>query len=211
LIAAQPSASQRGATPPVGAGQSPGSGKKKLSFTVQLGIAFALFITVIIVIEMQTRPAPGASNGQTGSQQSAQVQPQQDFTGQITMLENAVRADSGNTDALLQLANVLHDAKMFPRAIETYKQFLQQLPKHTDARVDLGICYFELGDIDTAVKEIRRAIAIDPKHQMAMFNLGVILLSAGKEDESKQWLQQTIDIDPQSLAGQRAREILHQH
>ena len=48
-------------------------------------------------------------------------------------------------------------------------------------------------------------------HQMAMFNLGVILLSDNKTEESKRWLQKAIDIDPNSPAGERAKEILHQH
>ena len=77
--------------------------------------------------------------------------------------------------------------------------------------VDLGTCYNETGHNEPALNDIKKALVAHPKHQMAMFNLGVILLSDSKVEESKQWLQKAIDIDPNSLAGQRAKEILHQH
>jgi tetratricopeptide (TPR) repeat protein len=187
-----------------------GKGKKSISLTMQLVIAFALLVIVIIIIESQNAPtaAPPQSQQQTAVQPAA---PDKDVLQTILLLENAVKADSANTDALLQLANALHDARMFPRAIESYKAYIRRMPKKTDAMVDLGICYFETGDVETALKEIKKALAVDPKHQMAMFNLGVILLSDNKVEESKQWLQKAIDIDPNSLAGQRAKEILHQH
>lgn len=182
--------------------------KKRLSFTAQLAIAFAALAVVIILIETQNAPTAAPPQQQTTMAPSA---PDTDMLQTIALLENAVKADSANAEAILQLANALHDARMFPRAIESYKAYIRRMPKKTDAMVDLGICYFETGDTETAVKEIKKALAIDPRHQMAMFNLGVILLSANKTDESKAWLQKTIDIDPQSLAGKRAKEILHQH
>ena len=88
--------------------------------------------------------------------------------------------------------------------------------EETDAKRDYSAVLY-IGDPDWVkdryeqLKEIKKALAVDPKHQMAMFNLGVILLSDNKVEESKQWLQKTIDIDPNSLAGERAKEILHQH
>ena len=185
-------------------------GKMKMSLTMQLVIAFAALVIVIIIIESQNAPtaAPPHAQQQTAAQPAV---PDKDILQTILLLENAVKADSANADAMLQLANALHDARMFPRAIESYKAYIRRMPKKTDAMVDLGICYFETGDVETALKEIKKALVVDPKHQMAMFNLGVILLSDNKVEESKTWLQKAIDIDPNSLAGQRAKEILHQH
>lgn len=195
---------------PAAAAAPKGKRKPTLSLTMQLVIAFSALIAVIIIIETQNAPAPGVPQ----SQQQAAVQPpapDKEILQTITLLENTVKADSANTEAILQLANALHDARMFPRAIDSYKAYIRRMPGKTDAMVDLGICYYEIGEIETAVKEIKKALAVDPKHQMAMFNLGVILLSDSKVEESKQWLQKAIDIDPNSLAGQRAKEILHQH
>ena len=185
-------------------------GKKKMSLTMQLVIAFAALVIVIVIIESQNAPtaAPPQTEQQTNVQPAA---PDKDILQRIMLLESAVKADSTNAEAMLQLANALHDARMFPRAIESYKAYIRRMPKKTDAMVELGICYYETGDIETALKEIKKALVVDPKHQMAMFNLGVILLSDSKVEESKQWLQKAIDIDPNSLAGQRAKEILHQH
>ncbi|MHB1049614.1 MAG: tetratricopeptide repeat protein [Bacteroidota bacterium] len=206
--AAIPAAAPRRA--PASADEPKGKGKKKMSLTMQLVIAFSALVIFIIVIESQN--APTAVSPQSQQQSTVQpAAPDKDILQTIMLLENAVKADSSNTEAILQLANALHDARMFPRAIESYKAYIRRMPKKTDAMVDLGICYFETGDIETAVKEIKKALAVDPGHQMAMFNLGVILLSDNKTEESKRWLQKAIDIDPNSPAGERAKEILHQH
>jgi tetratricopeptide (TPR) repeat protein len=109
------------------------------------------------------------------------------------------------------LANSLHDAKFYPRAIETYKKYLTVDPKNHDARVDLGICYFETGNDKQAVIEIETVIKKQPKHQMAVFNLGIIQLSLQNMPEAKKWLKKCVELDPQSTAGLRAQQILQQH
>lgn len=197
--------------------KSSGSGTAKKpswlnSLSNQILLAFGVFIAIIVLVEMQNRPVETVQAPvQQPSQASPSTAPTREVLDQIAAQEKIIAADPKDAGAMLQLANLLHDARFYPRAIEMYKKYLVLRPKEPDAIVDLGICYFETGDADKAVKVITSAIAIDPKHQMAMFNLGIILLNENKTDESKKWLQRCIDIDPQSVAGQRARDILHQH
>ncbi|MEW5800150.1 MAG: tetratricopeptide repeat protein [Bacteroidota bacterium] len=183
--------------------------KKKIPQTnYVIGIFIALAI-VIIAVEYFRSPSGDTHVHTPATQQSQPTDPS--VVTEITNLEAKIKSDPKDSDALLRLANMLHDAKFYPRAIETYKQFLALKPNDADARVDMAICYFETDDAPRAVREIESVVKQYPKHQMAVFNLGVIHLSSGNMDEAKKWLKKAVEIDSLSPAGQRARDLLHQH
>ena len=192
------------------------STKTELSVTPQwLKIILAVFVVyavVMVVYEGMNLPSGSVQRGEQSMPQ-AEAQPQTDpaIINKITDLEKLLAANPNDAETVLQFANTLHDAKFYPRAVEMYKKYIVLSPGNNDARVDLGICYFETGNLDQAVKEIESVIKRDPKHQMAMFNLGIIQLSSQNMAEAKKWFKQCIAIDPQSTAGLRAQQILEQH
>lgn len=182
---------------------------------VLLGV-FVVYGIVMFIYEGMNLPSGSPQRGEqstTQSQVQAQPQTQTDpaIVNTITELEKQLEANPNNAGTVLQFANTLHDAKFYPRAIEMYKKYIKLEPSNNDARVDLGICYFETGDLDQAVQEIESVVKKDPKHQMATFNLGIIQLSSQNMAEAKKWFKQCIAIDPQSTAGLRAQQILEQH
>jgi tetratricopeptide (TPR) repeat protein len=170
---------------------------------------FLLYAVAVIIMQIQELPSGSVQKSQPAAEEHDHTDPS--IISTITALEAQVAADPKNADLMLRFANTLHDAKFYPRAVETYKKYLALAPENEDARVDLGICYYETGDLAQAVKEIESVIKRQPKHQMAMFNLGVIQLSAQNLAESNKWLKKCIEIDPQSTAGLRAQQILQQH
>lgn len=172
-----------------------------------LGI-FALYIIVVVVYEIQQVPSGSVQNNQ---QTAVQQQTDPHVLDHITDLEKQIAANPKDTEIALQLANALHDAKLYQRAIDAYRKYISLNPKNNDARVDLGICYFEVGDLERSIKEIESVVKAEPKHQMAMFNLGIIQLSSKNMPEAEKWLKKCIEIDPQSTAGLRAQQILQQH
>ncbi len=193
---------------------SAGSKSSKLIFSklplwlrLVLGI-FGIYALVVIVLQWQELPSGSVQNGQP---QEAVAPTDPSVIDHISHLEKEIAADPKNAEVMLQLANALHDAKFYPRAIDTYKNYISLNPKDMDARVDLGICYFEVGNAVQAVSEIESVAKAEPKHQMAMFNLGIINLSSQNVPEAKKWLKKCVEIDPQSTAGLRAQEILQQH
>lgn len=187
--------------------------KKKRESALQtkyLLIIFVALAILIIVLEYRNAPNGSASQNRAASQQEVHST-DPSVLNEITNLETRVKTNPTDSQALLELANKLHDARFYPRAIETYKQFLALQPANADARVDMAICYFETGDSEQAVREIESVLKKEPKHQMAAFNLGVIQLSSGNLPEAKKWLKKAADLDPSSPAGQRAQELLQQH
>jgi len=138
----------------------------------------------------------------------------------LAPLEQAVAENPGDVHARLRLANALQDNGVYGRAIELYKDYLETHPEDPNARVDLGICYFELARtdsihgaafLDRAIKEMRAAIEGTPDHQPAAFNLGIVYLTAGNLEESTRWFERAVALDSSSALGRRAGQMLQQH
>ncbi|NUN68976.1 MAG: tetratricopeptide repeat protein [Bacteroidetes bacterium] len=171
---------------------------------------FALYAVVIVILEYTHLPSGTVQRSQPAAP-ADHNHSDAAIVEQITSMEKMAAASPKDAGLQLQFANLLHDARFYPRAVEQYKKYLALVPDNHDARVDMGICYFESGNLTQAVQEIESVIKKQPKHQMAMFNLGVIHLSAENMAESRKWLERCRDLDPQSTAGLRAQQILQQH
>jgi tetratricopeptide (TPR) repeat protein len=129
----------------------------------------------------------------------------------INNLEEKVKLNSEDYKSLLELAHLKNDSGLFEAAIQNYKTYLVKNPKDADARVDMGVCYFNLKDYTTAIKEMETAIKYVPNHQIAHLNLGIVNLSAGNVDVSKDWFKKAYEINPASDVGKRAEELLKNH
>lgn len=138
----------------------------------------------------------------------------------VAPLEEAVKARPSDAGAVLRLANALHDNRLLPRAIDTYKNYLALRPNDSDARTDLGICYFQTALADSinsqalfqqAAAEMEQAFASKPDHQPSAFNLGVVYLHMGNMAESNRWFSKALEINKDSELGHRAQNMLAQH
>ena len=130
---------------------------------------------------------------------------------EILALEKDVVSRPNDMALTLQLANFLHDGLLFERAIPYYKMFLAKNPSDANARVDLGICYKEIGNFSEAKKEMIEAMKYVPQHLHANFNLGIVCLSEGNVYEANEWFRKTVALDPTSEVGKRAQQLLTQH
>jgi tetratricopeptide (TPR) repeat protein len=130
---------------------------------------------------------------------------------EITNLENTVNANPNDDASIIQLANLLQDSGLYDRAIIYYRKYLEMKPSDSNARVDMGICYYNINDLQSAITEMETALEYQPKHQLAHLNLGIVNLTAGNVDISKNWFKKALEIDPNSPAGKRANELLQSH
>jgi len=130
---------------------------------------------------------------------------------EINQLESKVKENPDDLESTLHLAHMQQDAGLSEKAIENYKKYLSKFPEDADARVDMGICYYNLNYYNTAIKEMETAIKYQPKHQIAYLNLGIVNLTAKNLEASREWFKKTVELDPNSEAGKRAQELLHSH
>lgn len=129
----------------------------------------------------------------------------------INDLEAKVKQNPDDQKSLLDLAHLKNDSGLFDAAIQNYKTYLEKNPADADARVDMGVCYFNLRDYPNAIKEMETALKYVPDHQIAHLNLGVVNLSAGNVEKSKEWLQKAYDLNPTNEIGIKAEQLLKNH
>lgn len=129
----------------------------------------------------------------------------------INELETKIKENPEDHESVLELAHLKNDSGLFEQAIIEYRKYLEHHPDNADARIDMGVCYFQLKDFENAKKEMLKALEYEPRHQIGHLNLGVVNLSAGNMQESKEWFQKAIEIDPSSEVARRAEELLKSH
>lgn len=129
----------------------------------------------------------------------------------INDLEAKLKQNPEDDKSLLELAHLKNDSGLFDAAILNYKTYLEKNPKDADARVDMGVCYFNLQDFTNAIKEMETALKYVPNHQIAHLNLGVVNLSAGNLEKSKEWLQKAFELNPTNEIGKKAEQLLKNH
>jgi tetratricopeptide (TPR) repeat protein len=139
---------------------------------------------------------------------------------EMTALEKAVADKPDDAPAWLRLSNMLQDAKLYPRAIESYGKYLELKPDDPDARVDLGVTYYEYAISDStkrveylslAQKNFEYALNQNPKHQLAMFNLGIVFLQDGDMHGANTWFTKCAAVDTSTDTGKKAQMMIHQH
>jgi cytochrome c-type biogenesis protein CcmH/NrfG len=195
------------------AGKKPAESSPLFSPKVIFGF---LGILVIFVVAMELfsggEKPQVAQQAAPGAQQMQMPAANLQVGAQITELEKQVAANPTDYKTMLSLANLAHDGRFYDKAIAYYKRYLEKNPKDPNARVDLGICYFETDRLSEAETEMKTALKYDPKHVQAHFNLGIVTLKARKFQESNEWFKKTVAVaPPNSEMGQQAKQFIDQH
>ncbi len=181
------------------------------------GIAVVGLLVFLLYLELSRQQDPSRP---VTALSTAPVTQQAPAFQDITPFERAVAANPKDPAALLALANAMHDIGMFPRAIDTYKQYLAIRPNDPDARVDMAVCYYGLGVQDTvnpaalfstALREMQTALKGTPTHQPAAFNIGIVNLHMGNLEEARTWFRKTVELNKSSELGLKAQKMLEQH
>lgn len=175
-----------------------------ISSAIVVIFIFALIISGVFDSEVKTKVTQMSNQTSSSGVNLANME-------EINKLEAAVTANPDDLESTLHLAHLQQDAGLFEKAIINYKKYLAKNPESADNRVDMGICYYNLGDNATAIMEMETALKYQPKHQIAHLNLGIVNLAARNIEASKEWLRKAAELDPNSEAGKRAQELLTSH
>ena len=171
----------------------------------------SIFIVIILfssgvfdssVTEVNTNVNPTQSSGSGIDLGSLQ---------KINNLEAKLNANPDDTKTLLELAHLNNDSGFYDKAIPLYQRYLEKFPEDADARVDMGVCMYNLRDFDGAIREMKKALKYAPNHQIGHLNLGVVNLTLGNNDEAREWFQKAYDLGPETDVGKRAKELLNSH
>ncbi len=99
----------------------------------------------------------------------------------ISQLEDTIRKDPENFNALRELGNIRYDQRNFTEAAALYAQALELRPDDINVRSDRGGAVLQGDRVDEAIAELRMVLTKEPTHPQALYILGVALLE-GKGD-----------------------------
>ncbi len=88
------------------------------------------------------------------------------------------------------------DPETRPQAINAYQRVLAANPRHVDALINLGMLFYEQGQLESAAGCFLRAVAVHANGAVAHFNLGSVLEELGQLETARQHLRIAVRLDP---------------
>jgi tetratricopeptide (TPR) repeat protein len=175
-------------------------------------IILLLFLGIVILVASGTFNTPKINSDKIdkptkNDTSSAKVT----ALNKLNSLENIVKNNSDDLKSLLQLAHLLNDSGFYNKAITNYKKYLEKDSTNVDILIDMGVCYYQLEDYNSAIKTMKKGVALNPKHQIANFNLGIVTATNGNNDEAVKYWQIAVNINPSSDIGKKAQNLLDNH
>lgn len=111
-------------------------------------------------------------------------------TEQRNVLEDlqTLASNPRNTQSLIDMANYYHslrertgDPRWGRQAIRYYESYLAITPDDVNARTDMAVQFYLLGQTDRAIQEISRGLEIEPMHINGNYNLGIFYWKGRKD------------------------------
>lgn len=99
----------------------------------------------------------------------------------VKQLEDTLRKDPEDFNALRDLGNIRYDERNFTEAAALYARALELRPDDINVRSDRGGALLQGDRVDEAIGELKTVLAKQPDHPQALYILGVALLE-GKGD-----------------------------
>ena len=139
------------------------------------------------------------------------------FEEAIKLLENLFQQDQQSDvikknliDLLFSYGGYLNDEFVveYEKAVETFKKVLEIAPKNYKALYNLGIAYFNLGQIENALKAYNNAITIKPDYKHCFYNIGLIYETKENLSKALKYYEKALDIDPTFPYAIHARQFI---
>ena len=132
---------------------------------------------------------------QPGQQAQSPAPPSVDMA-QVRKLQDRIKSNPKDHDALIELGNINYDQRNFSDAAGFYKRALE-VQDNLDVRTDLGTTLFYQDKFDEAIVELTQVLVRNPTHAQALFNLGVVMLHGKNSPEGAlQAWEKLVDTNP---------------
>jgi protein O-GlcNAc transferase len=97
---------------------------------------------------------------------------------------------------LYNKGNMFFDKGDFHSAIDAYKQALYYNPNHTSSKMNIGLCYNELGEFKIGESWLRECLSINPQDYKGLFNLGRCIERQEKLEEGQIYFKKDLEVNP---------------
>ena len=153
------------------------------------------------------KPIPQFSPQRAASASAPKVDP-----AVVRDLENALKSDPRNFEALRNLGDIRYDERNFTEAAAFYARALEVHPDDADIRSYRGGALLQNKQVEEAIGELKAVLVKSPTHPQALFILGVALLE-GKGDREgalatwKKLVETHPDLPELDLVKQQIKQV----
>jgi len=154
-----------------------GSDTQNKAILVGSGFIAGLVVGVIIMNFSGTTGGSGGSGAPapiTGGQQQGPDRVK--LSRDIAQLEDIVKKDPNNYQALVQIGNDYFDLGEAQKSVDAYTRALAIKDGDPNVLTDMGVMYRQLKDFPKALAAFRKAAAAGPTHPQSRMNMGVVLM-----------------------------------
>ena len=114
----------------------------------------------------------------------------------VTYYENALRLNPISIEVLYDIGKYYQDIDSLNKAIEYYRQILEQVEDHKSTNYNLGYIYFRLRQFDKSVQYFSTSISKNPYYKQAYYGRGLSYKNLGKKDLASKDFKKILEIDP---------------
>lgn len=111
-------------------------------------------------------------------------------------------------DSLLSYGGYLNDefSADYEKAITYFEKMVEIEPESYRALYNLGITYFNLGNLEKALESYNKALEIKPDYKYCYYNIGYLYEVRSDLDKAMEFYEKALNIDPGFIYALNARE-----
>jgi len=107
---------------------------------------------------------------------------------------------------LRRKAKILFLTGNYEDALSIYKE----LPQDEYIKDRIAMCYFNLGNIEEALKWEREALQLNERWVVGLVNISTILAKMGRLDESLEYLKKALELEPENESVKKNLKLLRE-
>lgn len=117
--------------------------------------------------------------------------------------------DPKNYNLIVQAGNVYFDIQQYNQALKYYIKAIS-IQVDENVLIDLGVCYFNLGKLDSALVTLEDALKHNPNHKKGLYNIGIVLYNLGHFNGALKNWQHLIYIHPNTEEADQVQQYINE-
>ncbi len=132
----------------------------------------------------------GCSTAQVTKTPRIEIQDEIGFTiTEKARISGKVRAEYGSAVDLLEQGK--HE-----QGIELLQRITEEAPELSAPRIDLGIAFHRIGDLESAETNLQKALELNPNHPIVHNELGIVYRKTGRFAEARSSYEKALAVYP---------------
>ncbi len=122
--------------------------------------------------------------------------------------QDSVEVKKALLNTLLSHGGYLNDefVSEYEKAITCFERMLEIDPENYRAHYNLGITYFNLGNIEKALDSYNKSLKINPDYKYCYYNIGYLYENVGELEKAMDNYEKALNIDHAFIYALKARD-----